>query len=475
MQILFHNSLTKKKELFKPYQTGIVNIYICGVTVYDLCHLGHARGAVNFDLLRRFLLALGYKVNFVKNYTDIDDKIITQANRLKISTTELTEKMIKEHDQDMASLFVLAPDKAPKATDNISGMVTMIKNLIAQGFAYENNGDVFFEVIKFTEYGKLSGKNIDELQAGARIAINENKKNALDFVLWKTAKEGEPAWDSPWGKGRPGWHIECSCMCQQFIKGGLDIHAGGSDLIFPHHENEIAQSESLTKKKLAAYWLHNGMIKIQGQKMSKSLANFATIRDLLNQFDPEIVRFFILQSHYRQSINFSLDGLNQAHLVLNKIYFSLVSFYEEYKIDFAKLKNTTQDINISNFLEALADDLNSSVAIAKLLEWCSQLNQQIKNYEMAELAAQKILKAINILGICQQEPQEWFHQARAGSKTIEKEKVINLIENRKTARQQKDWQKADKIKAELNQLGIDLKDKKENTYWYYNSNLNGTP
>ena len=407
MKVFLHNSLTKKKELFVPAQKNIVKIYVCGVTVYDLCHLGHARGAINFDVLKKLFQTLGYQVIFVKNYTDIDDKIIAESNKLNIPIQELTEKMIAEHDRDMASLFVSPTDIAPKATENVTEMIAMIKELVEKGYAYESGGDVFFRVSRFAEYGKLSGKKIKELQAGARVEINEAKENALDFVLWKASKENEPAWDSIWGAGRPGWHIECSCMCNKFIEGDLDIHGGGADLIFPHHENEIAQSESLFKKKLANYWMHNGMIQIEGKKMSKSLGNFATIRELTATFEPEVIRFFILQSHYRQEVVFSHEALKQAHTTLDVLYFSLLLFYEEYETDFKTLQKIAGEVEITEFLEKLADDLNSPLAIAKLLEWSKELNKSIKDKNKAENLVKKILQASRILGLANHHPQDW--------------------------------------------------------------------
>ena len=407
MKVFLHNSLTKKKEFFVPAQKNIVKIYVCGVTVYDLCHLGHARGAINFDVLKKLFQTLGYQVIFVKNYTDIDDKIIAESNKLNIPIQELTEKMIAEHDRDMASLFVEPTDIAPKATENVTEMIAMIKELVEKGYAYESGGDVFFRVSRFAEYGKLSGKKIKELQAGARVEINEAKENALDFVLWKASKENEPAWDSIWGAGRPGWHIECSCMCNKFIEGDLDIHGGGADLIFPHHENEIAQSESLFEKKLANYWMHNGMIQIEGKKMSKSLGNFATIRELTATFEPEVIRFFILQSHYRQEVVFSHEALKQAHTTLNVLYFSLLLFYEEYETDFKTLQKIAGEVEITEFLEKLADDLNSPLAIAKLLEWSKELNKSIKDKNKAENLVKKILQASRILGLANHHPQDW--------------------------------------------------------------------
>ena len=478
MKVFLHNSLTKKKEFFVPAQKNIVKIYVCGVTVYDLCHLGHARGAINFDVLKKLFQTLGYQVIFVKNYTDIDDKIIAESNKLNIPIQELTEKMIAEHDRDMASLFVEPTDIAPKATENVTEMIAMIKELVEKGYAYESGGDVFFRVSRFAEYGKLSGKKIKELQAGARVEINEAKENALDFVLWKASKENEPAWDSIWGAGRPGWHIECSCMCNKFIEGDLDIHGGGADLIFPHHENEIAQSESLFKKKLANYWMHNGMIQIEGKKMSKSLGNFATIRELTATFEPEVIRFFILQSHYRQEVVFSHEALKQAHTTLDVLYFSLLLFYEEYETDFKTLQKIAGEVEITEFLEKLADDLNSPLAIAKLLEWSKELNKSIKDKNKAENLVKKILQASRILGLANHHPQDWkfstiqkqtITPAEIIAAEISVAEIQKQIEARDKARQEKNWQAADNIRKDLQSKGVKLKDSEEKTHWYRSS------
>ena len=478
MKVFLHNSLTKKKELFVPAQKNIVKIYVCGVTVYDLCHLGHARGAINFDVLKKLFQTLGYQVIFVKNYTDIDDKIIAESNKLNIPIQELTEKMIAEHDRDMASLFVEPTDIAPKATENVTEMIAMIKELVEKGYAYESGGDVFFRVSRFAEYGKLSGKKIKELQAGARVEINEAKENALDFVLWKASKENEPAWDSIWGAGRPGWHIECSCMCNKFIEGDLDIHGGGADLIFPHHENEIAQSESLFKKKLANYWMHNGMIQIEGKKMSKSLGNFATIRELTATFEPEVIRFFILQSHYRQEVVFSHEALKQAHTTLDVLYFSLLLFYEEYETDFKTLQKIAGEVEITEFLEKLADDLNSPLAIAKLLEWSKELNKSIKDKNKAENLVKKILQASRILGLANHHPQDWkfstiqkqtITPAEIIAAEISVAEIQKQIEARDKARQEKNWQAADNIRKDLQSKGVKLKDSEGKTHWYRSS------
>lgn len=521
INLYFYNSLTKKKEIFKPANQNKVNIYVCGVTVYDLCHLGHARGAVNFDLLRRLLEAIGYKVNFVKNYTDIDDKIIVQAHKKQITIDELTKKMIVEHDIDMASLFVKPPDIAPKATENVAEMIEMIDNLIKKGFAYKSQGDVFFRVATCQNYGNLSGKKLADLKAGARVEINEAKENSLDFVLWKKSKIGEPTWKSPWGEGRPGWHIECSCMCHKFIDGNLDIHGGGADLIFPHHENEIAQSESLFKKKLANYWLHNGMIQLEGKKMSKSLSNFITIRDLVissnstdlkKGFNPKVLRFFILQSSYRQKLNYSLDSLYDSCKVLDKIFNNLGSFFVLYKIDFIKFKykclTYSRTADIQDFLEILSNDLNTPKAIAKILEWNFDLVKKIKEQTKAEIFVKKIIRAIAILGLLDDDflPQEWIYKRRKPiKKAIFKEiiavinridlttiaevnfreslkkviedannltevifyKLINyLIKERKQERVKLDWKKADCFRQELEKIEIKIKDIGNETEWH---------
>ena len=513
MQIKFYNSLNKKKEVFQSAKEKEVNIYVCGVTVYDYCHLGHARGAINFDLLRRFLQALKFKVHFIKNYTDIDDKIIQRCNEEKISAKELTEKMIKEHDRDMQSLFVLQPDTAPKATENIYSMVEMIKELILKNNAYERKGDVFFRVSSFADYGKLSGKNIKKLQAGSRVEINQAKENPLDFVLWKKSKEKEPKWQSPWSEGRPGWHIECSCMCKKFVSEVLDIHAGGSDLIFPHHENEIAQSESLSKKKMANYWLHNGMIETDGKKMSKSLGNFFKIRDLLKQneeniyqgYDAKVVRFFILQSHYRQNLLFSTKGLYSAYQSLNRIFSALALFEKNFFVLEKKINNT----NIEPFLESLADDLNTPKALANIFNWCKDLVLAIQKKEISSHdIANKILAAMKILGFldneesftswnaklripykkenihllekfCDQDLGQDFEQDKIKKAILElKQKPTQknldrifdfLIAKRSIYRKEKKWESADKIRIFLSspEIKIQIKDDTEKTSWQY--------
>ena len=320
MPLHIYNTLTKRKEAFKPIVDGEVRMYVCGVTVYDLCHIGHARAAIIFDVVYRYLKYLEYKVTYVRNFTDVDDKIIKRANNEKVSSEEIAERYIKEFYTDMNALGVEIPDCEPKATVHIPEMIEMIKKLIEKGYAYQANGDVFYSVRKFTEYGRLSGKNMDELLSGARVEIDEKKKDPLDFALWKASKPGEPWWESPWGKGRPGWHIECSAMGQKYLGEYFDIHGGGKDLVFPHHENEIAQSHAATGHPPVKYWIHNGFVNINKEKMSKSLGNFFTIKDVLKKFNPEVIRFFLLSSHYRSPIDFSDQNLNEAKINLDRFY-----------------------------------------------------------------------------------------------------------------------------------------------------------
>ncbi|NTW77254.1 MAG: cysteine--tRNA ligase, partial [Syntrophaceae bacterium] len=312
MPIKIFHTRTRKKEIFQPLQEGKVGIYVCGITAYDVCHIGHARAAVVFDVVVRHLRSRGYQVTYVKNFTDIDDKIILRAQKEGVNFSEISECFIKLHNEDMAALGVEAPSITPKATEHMDDMISLINILMEKGYAYAVDGDVYFEVDKFRQYGSLSGRNLDEMQAGARVDINDRKKNPMDFALWKASKEGEPFWDSPWGQGRPGWHIECSAMSRRYLGETFDIHGGGEDLIFPHHENEIAQSQAANGKPLANYWMHNGFVKIDSEKMSKSLGNIFPIREILKNYHPEVLRLFMLQSHYRSPVDYSTSSLNEA-------------------------------------------------------------------------------------------------------------------------------------------------------------------
>ncbi len=467
MEIKLYNTLTNQKEVFKPLEPGKVKIYNCGVTVYDHCHLGHARGAINFDVLRRVFLTLGYDVTYVKNYTDIDDKMINRANERKISVEALSEENIVSHDSDMAALGVDPPDIAPRATHHIAEIIYITQQLIDKGYAYEVNGTVFFRVRKFEAYGKLSGKNIDDLVSGIRVEVDDEKEDALDFALWKAAKPLEPTWDSPWGPGRPGWHIECSAMSARHLGKSFDIHAGGSDLIFPHHENEIAQSECANSVKYVNYWLHNGMIKIENQKMSKSLGNFATISDLVKTYHPELIRFFILSAQYRQSLDFSKAALTKSAEGLDRIYGALEK-YESANgrpetVEGTSGSGSTETYK-QRFLAAMGDDLNTPQAIAVLFD----LTKMMNSGGVDDSAGYFMLRELGtVLGILQTPAEQWFKVPRIAKEKegLSDETIDELLEKRIQARTSKNWALADEIRDQLNDASIQLEDRDGKTFW----------
>jgi cysteinyl-tRNA synthetase len=470
MDIKLYNTLTNKKEVFQPIEPGQVKIYACGETVYDRSHLGHARSAINFDVMRNVFKTLGYAVTYVRNHTDIDDKMINRANERGITVAQLAEEMIGFHDIDMSSLGINPPDFAPRATEYVPQIIEMIQSIYDKGLAYEAGGDVFFRVREFEEYGKLSGKNIDDLQSGARVEVDDSKDDALDFVLWKGAKPGEPTWDSPWGPGRPGWHIECSAMGKDLLGTTFDIHTGGSDLIFPHHENEIAQSECANEQTFVNFWLHNGMIKIEGEKMSKSLGNFAIIADLVEKYHPELVRFFILSTQYRQSLDFSEAAVESRLEGLDRIYGALEKFESnkaakpsaEADFDKKQLEEHHQ-----RFLQAIADDLNTPQAIGVLFELTRVLNSIDNQDPVAELLYKEILDLGDILGILKISPSQWFKTQRikkTGSGLTDTE-IDQLIEDRRQAREDKNWQRADEIRDQLQAASIQLEDREGKTFW----------
>ena len=470
IEIQFYNSLKKKKEAFTPIEAGKVKIYNCGVTVYDKCHLGHARGAINFDVLRRFLETLGYDVTYVKNYTDIDDKMINRATERGITVAQLGEENIALHDEDMASLGIRPPHIAPRATEHMPEIVKLIESLIKQGHAYESSGDVYFKVRSFEDYGKLSGKSIEDLISGHRVELGDLKEDPLDFALWKAKKEGEPFWASPWGEGRPGWHIECSAMSQKYLGETFDIHAGGSDLIFPHHENELAQSQCGQGKPFVNYWLHNGMIQIEAQKMSKSLGNFATISDLVKIYEPELIRFFILSSQYRASIDFSSEALHHSLEGLDRIYDGL----RRAQNDWGELPTMEPDERIlkkkNQFFKALADDLNTPGAIASLFELTRMLNTA-NNLEEVAMIYPQILALGKVLGLLEADPQAWFKSPRIkeqGTQELDAQTIEAMLEERIQARAAKNWAKADEIRDQLVAQGIMLEDKEGKTLWKRN-------
>jgi len=450
--IKLYNSLTKSKEIFSPIEKEKVKMYVCGMTVYDLCHLGHARVLVVFDLINRWFMTHGYDVTYVRNITDIDDKIIARANEQKVSIRELTQKYIDEMKQDISALNVLSPSYEPRATQHIDGMIKMISNLIDKGFAYQaDNNDVYYSVEKFKGYGKLSGKSLKELKAGNRVEIDHAKENSFDFVLWKSAKTNEPSWDSPWGKGRPGWHIECSVMSNQILGQHFDIHGGGQDLQFPHHENEIAQSEAANDCQMANYWIHNGFVKVDDEKMSKSLGNFFTIRSILEHYDAEVVRFFILKAHYRSPLNYSDKHLEDAKIGLTKLYLTI----RDFKVESASTIDWNQPY-ANKFKQALDDDFNSSEAIAILFELANEINKT----NSSELLI--LLKSLaQILGLLFKNPEDFLQ----GNNLKDDVDIELMIKKRNDAKKNKNFQEADEIRANLLKKGILLEDTPEGTIW----------
>jgi cysteinyl-tRNA synthetase len=447
------NSLTRAKEEFIPLAPGHVRMYVCGMTVYDLCHLGHARVFVVFDMVTRWLRASGYQVDYVRNITDIDDKIIKRAHENGETPAALTERFIAEMHQDERALGVLPPDHEPRATAYVAQMLSLIEQLIRNNLAYPApNGDVYYSVRAFPSYGRLSGKSLDELRAGERVEVDPNKRDPMDFVLWKAAKPGEPAWESPWGPGRPGWHIECSAMSADLLGKHFDIHGGGQDLQFPHHENEIAQSEGAHDCKFVNYWMHNGFVRVDNEKMSKSLGNFFTIREVLEKFDAEVVRFFILRAHYRSPLNYSDTHLDDAKGALTRLY--------------TALKNTpsgseTPDWNqpaAMRFRAVMDDDFNTPEALAVLFELASEANR-------GDAAAAQTLRSLGgVLGLLQRDAADFLQAGAAGEGMSEME-IDALILARQVARQTKNFAESDRIRDQLVAAGIVLEDGAGGTTW----------
>ena len=442
-----YNTLAREKQEFVPLDAGRVRMYVCGMTVYDYCHLGHARVMLVFDIVRRWLRALGFKVTYVRNITDIDDKIIKRAQENNEPIEALTARFIAAMDDDNAALGIEKPDFEPRATEHVPGMLKMIEVLEKSGLAYRApSGDVNFAVRKFPNYGKLSGKSLDDLRAGERVDVLPGKQDPLDFVLWKKAKEGEPYWESEWGRGRPGWHIECSVMSSALLGNHFDIHGGGQDLQFPHHENEIAQSEGASGAKFVNYWMHNAFVRVDEEKMSKSLGNFFTVREILAKYDPEVVRFFILRAHYRSPLNYTDQHLEEAKAALTRLYTALKdSGAQDQRIDWA-------ETYAKRFQEAMDDDFGTPEAVAVLFELANRINSGEKR-----LAGQ--LKALGgVLGLLQRDPVA-FLQGRTEQWIEEK------IAERKAARSRKDYAAADRIRKELLEKGIVLEDKGGKTAW----------
>ena len=453
MTIKIYNSLTNQKEDFVPIREGEVGVYVCGMTVYDNCHLGHARAMMAFDILARYLRYQNYKVNFIRNITDIDDKIIERANENKETIDALTDRTIASMQEDFSKLGLEIPTNEPRATDHIEGMIAMISTLIDKGHAYHSEGgDVFFAVRTFPEYGKLSNKNIDDLNPGSRIEEDDSKKDPLDFVLWKSAKPNEPSWDSPWGLGRPGWHIECSVMSLENLGKHFDIHGGGPDLLFPHHENEIAQSECASDHKFANYWMHSGLLKINGEKMSKSLGNFAMLKDLFASYHPEVIRYYLISSHYRSSLNFDNESLDQARSALTRLY-QAISVAPSQESDL-------HDDSVKEFIHSMNDDLNTPEALSTLFGLAKLINssQDAQDQSMYASTMRELGKVLGLLN----DSSEAFLQY--GAKLTDEE-ISKKIDERNQARDNKDFQKADQIRDELAAQGILLDDSSDGTSW----------
>jgi len=473
-----YNTISSQKEGLKPIKENNINMYVCGITVYDYCHVGHARSAIVFDVIRRYLIDRGYKVMFVRNFTDIDDKIINRAKELGIAWDELALRFTNEYYHDMDLLGVVRGDIEPKATEHITEMIEIIKQLIERGYAYEVDGDVFYEIAKFKNYGKLSRKDISKLEAGSRVNVDIRKRNPFDFSLWKSSKPSEPTWESPWGLGRPGWHTECSAMSKKYLGETFDIHGGGADLIFPHHENEIAQSEALSGKTLANYWIHNGFITVDKEKMSKSLGNFFTIRDILNLYDPEVLRLFLISTHYRSPIEFSEDQLRDVEVSVDR-YYSTMLRVEEYMT----LKSTAKkqpDISslqkivssaINRFTDVMDDDFNTAQAVGIIFELIREINRfldtkQSSAEDLIEQAMSLIRKFSDILGIFTKTPYTWqISLMKTKNIPLKEEEITQFIEKRNTARGNKDYNESDKIRSDLDQMGIILEDRMGKTTW----------
>ena len=453
-----YNTLAREKQVFTPIIAGKVSMYVCGMTVYDYCHLGHARVMVAFDMVNRWLRTSGYDVTYVRNITDIDDKIIKRAQENNETIAQLTQRFIDAMDEDSAKLGVVRPTLEPRATEFVDGMITMISLLIDKGYAYAaSNGDVFYAVNNFADYGKLSGKSLVDLRAGERVEVDLHKKDAMDFVLWKSAKPGEPSWDSPWGKGRPGWHIECSAMSAHYLGQHFDIHGGGQDLQFPHHENEIAQSEAAHSHdgelcQMVNYWMHNGFVRVDDEKMSKSLGNFFTIRTVLEQYDAEVVRFFILRAHYRSPLNYSDQHLDDAKLALTRLYTALrgVETTDE-AVDW-------QLAPAASFKAAMDDDFNTPLAFAVLFDLASELNKT-----KSAVTGSLLKNLASVVGLLQRDP-DTFLQGEL-EQVCQSLDVDALIVQRNLAKQSKNFTEADSIRKTLAEAGIVLEDSPQGTTW----------
>jgi len=474
MSIQLYNSLGRVKEKFEPLEAGKVRMYVCGPTAYDSCHIGHARSVVVFDVIARYLRSQKFEVTYVRNFTDVDDKIINRAKELDMEPSALAEKYIQEFYEDMDALYVERADFEPRATQFIDHMIRVVEILMEKNIAYQIDGDVYFAVEKFSGYGKLSGRRLEDMEAGARVEVDERKLNPFDFALWKAAKPGEPAWESPWGPGRPGWHIECSAMSSEYLGQTFDIHGGGKDLVFPHHENEIAQSEAAFEKPFAKYWVHNGFVNIDQEKMSKSLGNFLIIKDVLKQYHPESIRLFLLSKHYRSPVDFSDQALKEADAALDKIYALLE------RIGQAELSAVAADRTgegWKRFCTAMDDDFNTAQGVGVLFDTVRSLNRRLD--ELSDrtppddkhailIDAGDIQKMGRILGLFNQAPSVYFEKKQRRvleEQAIDRALIEQLVNERFEARKAKDWARADQIRARLAAMNIVLEDRPDGTIW----------
>jgi cysteinyl-tRNA synthetase len=490
MALRVYNTLTGEKEPFVPLIPGKAGMYVCGVTVYDYCHIGHARAGVAFDIIFRYLKFCGYDVTYVRNYTDIDDKIINRANQEGTDYRTIADRYIQAFDEDMERLGLAKPTVEPKATDHIGGIISVIEVLIAKGHAYVSEGDVYYAVETFPDYLKLSGRNLEEMQAGARVEVGEKKRHPMDFALWKGSKPGEPWWQSPWGAGRPGWHIECSAMSMEFLGKTFDIHGGGKDLVFPHHENEIAQSEGANGCRFVRYWLHNGFVNINSEKMSKSLGNFFTIREVLKKYDPETLRFFIISAHYRSPIDFSDQNLDEAQSGLERIYSCLKALDDilngkSQSAEINVIENLSQvglelqekvDQFMPRFVEAMDDDFNTAQALGVLFETVRAANRflaEIKEVTPLSLsliahARHLFVEVGGVLGLFVAAPADWLEgikSAKADQIDMAQDEIERLIAERAEARAAKNFKRGDEIRDLLLAKGIQLLDSAQETTW----------
>jgi cysteinyl-tRNA synthetase len=462
MSLQIYNTLSRKKEVFTPLQPGKISMYVCGITVYDYCHLGHGRLLAVFDVVSRFLRSQGWDLTYVRNITDIDDKILRRASEQNQDYQELTRYFIDAMLEDESRLGILRPDIEPRATDHINDIIDMIQQLLDKDHAYlASNGDVYYRVTSFESYGRLSNKNLEDLLVGARVEVDDAKEDPRDFALWKCAQASEVGWDAPWGRGRPGWHIECSAMSKDCLGATFDIHGGGPDLPFPHHENEIAQSEAANSCKYVNYWMHAGALRVDGEKMSKSLGNFFTLREVLKHYHPEVIRYLLISSHYRSPINYSEDSLIEARAGLERFYATLRHYSDVVP---AALSDLADSSYYQEFVRSMNDDFNTRQALATMYELVREINSVAQAQpEKAKALAGDLKAMAGILGILQEDPQQFLHAGAAGS--VGAEEIERLVAERKQAKQEKNYARADEIRTMLLEKGVVLEDSPTGTQW----------